>query len=228
LASGGGWVTTLTFVNTGKTAAQMRLLFYNGSGSPLTLPLTFPQSPIAAGTFLAGSIDETIAPGAEFVIVTTGPASQATKTGWAQLFTNGSISGFAIYSEVVGTTVQEALVPLQGGSANSYVVTYDNINGNGTAIAMVNTTAQTVIANVTITIGGAVGATTDGLGDGTDSFKLPPHAYIAFFTASQFPDTANNRGTLTFSTGTPGQLSVLGLRFNSTNAFSSIPALSAN
>jgi hypothetical protein len=226
LASAGNWTTTFTFVNTGTAAAQMRLNFFNGAGAALGLPLTFPQSPIAAGTiFATGTIDETINPGTVLVIQTTGPASQVTKTGWAQLLTNGSITGFATYSEVLGSTTQEALVPLQGSTAPAYLIAYDNTNGNGTAIALVNTTNQPITVTMTVVIGGAVGSTTDGLGDGSVPLTLQPRSYTAFFTASQFTDTANTRGTLKFSTGTAGQISVLGLRFNPTGAYSSIPAI---
>ena len=225
LASAGGWTTTFTFVNTGTTAAQMRLNFYKGDGTPLSIPLNFPQSPNAAGPIFAGTIDQTIAPGAELVLQTTGGINQPIKTGWAQLFTNGSITGFATYSEVIGSGVQDALVPLQPGNSPGYVIPYDNTSGAGTAVALVNTTTGAINVNVTVVISGGAGSTIDQLTDFTTTLPLPPRNYTAFFVSSQFSDTAGVRGTLKFSTGTPGQISVLGLRFNASGAFSSTPAI---
>jgi hypothetical protein len=84
LASAGYWTTTITLVNTGSTAAQARLNFFDNNGNPLTLPLSFPQSPSAAGPLLAATLDRTLNPGAELVIQSTGPNSQPTLVGWAQ------------------------------------------------------------------------------------------------------------------------------------------------
>jgi hypothetical protein len=203
----------------------MRLNFYKGDGTPLSIPLNFPQSPNAAGPIFAGTIDQTIAPGAELVLQTTGGINQPIKTGWAQLFTNGSITGFATYSEVIGSGVQDALVPLQPGNSPGYVIPYDNTNGAGTAVALVNTTTGAINVNVTVVISGGAGSTIDQLTDFTTTLPLPPRNYSAFFVSSQFSDTAGVRGTLKFSTGTPGQISVLGLRFNASGAFSSVPAI---
>ena len=43
MASGGGWQTTLTLVNTGASAATAKLNFFGDNGSALSLPLSFPQ-----------------------------------------------------------------------------------------------------------------------------------------------------------------------------------------
>jgi hypothetical protein len=55
LASAGYWTTTITLVNTGSTAVQARLNFFDNNGNPLTLPLSFPQSSPAAGPLLAAN-----------------------------------------------------------------------------------------------------------------------------------------------------------------------------
>ena len=43
-ASGGGYKTTFTLVNTGTFAATAKLSFYDDNGAPVTLPLSFPQT----------------------------------------------------------------------------------------------------------------------------------------------------------------------------------------
>ena len=43
IASGDGWQTTFTLVNTGASAAMATLNFYGDNGSAVSLPLSFPQ-----------------------------------------------------------------------------------------------------------------------------------------------------------------------------------------
>ncbi len=43
LATGNGWQTTFVLVNVGASAAQVNLNFFDDNGSPLSLPLSFPQ-----------------------------------------------------------------------------------------------------------------------------------------------------------------------------------------
>ena len=55
--------------------------------------------------------------------------------------------------------------------------------------------------------------------------KLPAQGHTAFVLATDFPTTANLRGTVAFSEPDGGQVSVLGLSFNPASAFTSIPAV---
>jgi hypothetical protein len=80
VASAGFWTTTITLVNTGAAAAQVRLNFFGKDGTPLELPLTFPQLPVAAGPLVASTLDRTLNPGTQVVVQTTGPASQPVAT----------------------------------------------------------------------------------------------------------------------------------------------------
>ena len=93
LASGGYWTTMITLINSGSAPAQASLNFFDDKGNSLTLPLSSPQNsfnPMTASTFTG-----TVNAGAELVIQSTGPSSQPTLTGWAQLLTSGNIGGFA-------------------------------------------------------------------------------------------------------------------------------------
>ena len=219
LASAGSWTTTFTVVNTGSTAAQIRFNFFDNNGNPLMLPLTFPQSPNAAGPLLAATLDQTISPGAEVVIQSTGPLSQPTLVGWAQLLTTGNISGFALFSQANGSAVQDAEVPLDNRNDNGYIVPFDNTNGSATGIALANVSAQSAV--VTINIRDATGALIL-----SDALTLPAMGHTSFNLTDRYAAaTAQQRGTLEFRSPSAGQISVLGLRFNSTGAFSTIPAL---
>jgi hypothetical protein len=60
----------------------------------------------------------------------------------------------------------------------------------------------------------------------SDSITLPALGHTSFNLTDRYgPVTAQRRGTLLFTTPNPGQLSVLGLRFNQTGAFSTIPVI---
>jgi hypothetical protein len=67
VASGGGWQTTFTLVNTGTSPAQVTLSFSDDKGNALSLPLTLVQTGQATTT---ATLSQTIAAGASLVIVT--------------------------------------------------------------------------------------------------------------------------------------------------------------
>jgi hypothetical protein len=220
LASAGYWTTAITLVNTSSSAAQVRLNFFDNNGNPLALPLSFPQaSSPAAGPLLASTLDRTLNSGAQLVLQTTGPNSQPTLTGWAQVLTNGTLGGFAVLSQAIGNTNQQAEIPLGTSNSGDYVVPFDSTNGASTAIALANVSAQAVSTALSIR---------DDAGNVilSDTITLPAMGHRSFNLADQYGSvTAKRRGTLEFKTPSPGQISVLGLSFNATGAFSTIPTI---
>src|SRR4029079_365919 len=99
------------------------------TGTPLTLPLSLPQS--GDGTTMAvPSYTAQLAAGATSVIITAG-ASQLL-TGSAQLSTTGHVSGYVIFRH----NDQEAVVPLESRNASAYVLAFDNTNSTATGIAV--------------------------------------------------------------------------------------------
>jgi len=96
LASGGGWDTTLTLVNTGVAPSEALVNFFGNDGSSLQLPLTFPQAP-PASPLVASTLDRTLNPNSLLVVDTQQPNNPISQVGSAQLLTNGTISGFAIF-----------------------------------------------------------------------------------------------------------------------------------
>jgi hypothetical protein len=102
------------------------------------------------------------------------------------------------------------------------VLAFDDTNGYFYGLAVANTTSQA--ASVSVTVRDAV----TGKVTGTHTITLPANGHQSFLLnnpALGFPETANTSGTLEFSTTTPGQISVLGLRFNPNAAFTSVPVL---
>jgi hypothetical protein len=204
------WTTTFNLVNPGSNKGDApvlaRVSLLEDPGTPLTMPLAFPQ--MDAGALRNGSsLDRTLAPHASLVIASAGPASGPFVTGSAQVAATGRIDGFAILKMMPGA--QEAVVPLETRSAKSYVLAYDNTEDAGLGISVANVSAQA--ANVGVVIRDSSGAQ---IGSGT--LTIAANGHNSFALATQYPVTAEKRGTLEltaeFTTPEAGRISVLGLR----------------
>jgi hypothetical protein len=217
VASGGLWTTTITLVNSGSAPAHAQLNFYDDSGAALALPLTVPQA-TPAPTLMAATLAQTIAAGGGLVISTTGPASQATQEGWAQLLTDGSVSGFATFSYAGAGGAQSAVAPLQGANTGSWVLWFDNTNGNATGVALANVASNA--ASVPVIVRDDTGSIlTSG------SVPLAALAHGSFMVTTQYPQTAGKRGTVEFQAPAGGQIGVLGLQASGSGGLTSVPPL---
>jgi hypothetical protein len=199
--------------NPSSRVAQARLNFWADNGSALPLPLRYPSS--AASPVVAATLDWTLAAGAALTIVAGAPESPATQVGWAQLVSDGSVSGFAIFGTKSGNYDQDAVVPLETREAGAYVLWFDNTGGMVVGVALANLTTQPVSVTATIRDeGGSV--------IGTGAIDLPAQGHTSFELPARLAATAQRRGTVEFRTSANGQISVLGLRFNPL-AFTTIP-----
>ena len=217
--SGGGWKTTFTLVNTGASAATARLNFLDNNGVAVSLPVSLPQTAVSGQSY--SKFEQTLAAGATLIVDTEGPASLAPIGGSVQLQSDGNVTGSAVFLLSAGH--QEAVVPLESRGGKSYVLAYDNTNGYFNGIAVANTSDQA--ASVVVTVRDAVTGAVKG---SAHTITLPAKGHQSFLLNDAtlgFPETVNTSGTLEFSTATAGQVSVLGLRFNSNDAFTSVPAL---
>ena len=218
IASAGHWTTTITLVNQGSTPAPALLSFFDQNGSPLLLPLSFPQ-PALNGPPAASRLPLTIAAGATVIVQTTGPDTQVTQTGWAQLLTNGNIGGHAVFTQTEGSSsIFEAVVPIETRNPSAFVLPFDNVSGFNTGIAVANTTAAQ--ANIAVIIRDDTGAMLQ-----LQTITLPAQGQTSFNLSTRFSGLAGRRGTVEFDTPAGGQITVLGLRFNPTGAFSTVPPL---
>jgi hypothetical protein len=217
------WTTSFTLVNKGLAAATTRLSLFgdaidaSGNG-PLTLPLAFPQQTGSSGPLLAASFDRTLAANASLIVMTAGPQTPPVLVGSAQLAATGAVDGFAIFHHIV--TQQEAVVPLETRNASSYLLAFDNTGGVVLGVAVENVSAQT--ANIPVVIRDDTGTV---ISSGA-SIALGGNGHTSFVLSTQYPATANLRGTIEFDTPAGGQISVLGQRFTPpNNALTTIPAL---
>jgi hypothetical protein len=214
VASGGGWQTTFTLVNTGTTSAQVQLSFFDDNGNALALPLSFVQSGTAT---TASTVSQTIAAGATLVVLTQGGSTGASVVGSAQLTTTGNVGGFAIFR--YNPTGQEAAVPLETGNASAYVLAFDDTNGLATGVALANVTNQAT--NVPVTVRDDSGTTL-----GTSNISLAANGHTSFVLPDAYAFAAGKRGTVEFDTPNAGQISVLGLRATVAGAVTTVPVLS--
>jgi hypothetical protein len=221
LAVGGGqWTTTFTVVNTGTAVADITLNFYNNDGSPLTLTLNLPQS---NSSQTVASFTDTLSPDQGVIIQTVpfGTIGNAPTTGWADLSSDGTVNGFAVFTDSVSAVQeQQAAVPLDTRDDPGYLLFFDNTNGFSTGVAVANQdvgTQATVVAVIRDDTGNMIT---------TQQIPLAAGGHTSFVLSSMFTQTANIRGTVEFDAPSGGQIVVLGLAFNPENAFTSIPTLS--
>ncbi len=222
MAAEENWTTTFTLINKDTAAAQVNLSFFGDASDPtgngpLVLPVTFPQQPPPAGT-QSSSLSLPLAAGASLIVKTGGPPTPPVLVGSAQLAATGAVDGFAIFHQ--NQTAQEAVVPMETRNASSYLLAFDNTNGLVLGVALENVTAQDAVIPVIIRDDG--GKPIGGAG----TISLGGNGHTSFVLSTQFPVTANIRGTIEFDTPAGGQISVLGLRFTPpNNALTTIPAL---
>ncbi|MGD0499911.1 MAG: putative Ig domain-containing protein [Bryobacteraceae bacterium] len=216
VATAGGWQTAIMLVNLGTATAMARLDFFDDNGAASQEPICFPQAPFG-GTFLAGQLERTIAPGAAVVVQTCGTGNTAVSS-WARLQSNGGITGFARFNWTVGGGVQEAVVPLESRTPSSFVVWYDHTDGFATGMALANMAATG--ANVAATVRDDTGAVL-----ATDSFPLSAYGHTAFMVGDKFPATALKRGTIEFQVPAGGQIGTLAFRASAAGTLSTIPAI---
>jgi hypothetical protein len=185
----------------------------------IPLPLSFPQQPPSAGPLLAASLDQTIASNASLIIDSAGAQVPPVQIGSAQLSATGQVDGFAIFHQIV--TAQEAVVPMETRNAGAYLLAFDNTGGVVLGVAVANVSTQA--GNVGVVIRDDTGAQI-----GTGNVALSPNGHTSFVVSTQYPFTANKRGTIQFNTPAGGQISVLGIRFTPpNNALTTIPALAS-
>jgi len=215
IAIANGWKTSFVLVNTGGSAAQAHLNFFDDDGNALILPISFPQSGGGIAT-TTSSVSSTINAGATLVVESTGADANALQTGSAQLTTDGTISGFEIFR--YQPTGQEAVVPLENRNAGSYILAFDNTGGIATGVAVSSSSLQAMSVPVLI-------RDDSGAQIGTGAIPLAANGHSAFVLVNQFPATAGQRGTLEFTTPAGGQIGVVGIRTPPTNTFTTLPAL---
>jgi hypothetical protein len=159
LAFGGGFQTTLTFVNYSPEAVSCQTTFYSDSGGAL-------QVPFAGGSLSART--DSLGAGADIHVQTTASANAASE-GWAQSECTGPVKASLLYRLYSGSVAQgEAGVNATTTPATEFVTFAQTQTG----IAYAN--PSSVPATITIA---ALDSTGAGLGQ--TSLTLQPNAHGA-------------------------------------------------
>ena len=134
LAFGGGWQTTVTYVNYSPQSVTCQTTFYSDSGTPLLVP--FGGTPVSKRT-------DDLAPGADLHQQTTADAAAATAGGWAVAACSSSIKASMLYRFYnQGVAQGEAGVNAMTTPATEFVTFAET--KTGIAYANPSTTAATV------------------------------------------------------------------------------------
>ena len=214
VTSGGYWEDTITLINTGAASEETLVSFYDDNGNPLSLPVNFPQAPLAE-PLMASSIDRTLLPGAELLIQTVGPDAQPVVAGWALVRASGSLTGYSVFRWGEPPNQQEATAQLENRTPNAFVLSFDQTGGYvlGVAVANPASAAANVLAALYDDGGLLLSATT---------IALPALGHTAFMLSDQFPAAAQKRGTLVLTIPTGGQISTLAFRANTAGSLASV------
>jgi hypothetical protein len=211
IADGDGWKTTITLVNLDVEPAPYTLRFFASDGAVLRLPFE-------GGVPGRLEVLEGIIPvGGSRTIITAGTDTLLSQ-GWAELTSGKLIGGQGVFrARVAGRIDQEAGVSATVPSSR-FVLPFDNTQSFTSSMALANTNLDQARATTV----------TPRLEDGTalagDSLNLPARGHNAFELAARFPSMAGRRGSATF-TSTGADFAALGLRFNNTGSFTSLPSL---
>jgi hypothetical protein len=197
IVAGGGWQTTFVLVNTATTPSSAQLTFWDDSGSPLLMPLFFPDS---GNSMTTSSIEETIPGGASITV--TASDTQAVRQGWAIFTASQDVGVQAIIRS--NPSGQETGLSIESRNANSYLLTFDDTGGVRTGIAVANLAAIPV--DVQVLIRDETGALLQRA-----TVSLQARGHTSFDLADKL--TNERRGTIEFITPEFGRISVVGLRF---------------
>jgi hypothetical protein len=213
LVSGGGWKTTLTLINPSAATVNAQINLYADNGTPMVLPLTFPQFGSSMST---QSLSLTLGPNDSVVIQSSSPAA-AVSDGWADVLATGALSGYLTFE--LSTTAlpdSEGSIALDSRLSSSLLLPYDNTNGYQTGVALANqsATAQTITAIL---------YDQNGVQLTSSPISLPPFGHASFFLSKQFSQSANQLGFVQFQSS--GGITGIGLHFSPTGSFTSIPLI---
>ena len=215
IAVSNGWQTTFVLVNAGTTPSLANLNFFDDSGNPLPLSITYPQA-LGAPTTVTG-VTPTLAGGAMLMVQANGPLANAVQIGSAQLTTTGKISGFVIFR--YQPNGQEAVVPLESRNAGAYLLAFDNTAGTATGVAVNSVSTQAV--SVPVIVRNDAGAQI-----ATGNIALAANGHSAFtLGADQFLAAAGIRGTIEFDAPAGAHIGALGIRIPIAHTFTTLPAL---
>jgi hypothetical protein len=218
LATGGGWETVIVIVNMSASPVDFVASFYDELGAPMEV--TFSEFP-SGNITTTSAIDGHLGTDGSFNF-SLFDATPNTQVGWMLLdydTTTHRIGGYAAFRYRAGGVINEGLVPMSGNDDTRFFMSFDNIEGFATGIALTN--PAPVPNFVTI-----VALDLDGNEIVRGHVSLPAGGHYSFVLADSFPALDGRTGTL-FVSGNQNMLSAVGIRMNVAGGrtFTSIPVM---
>jgi hypothetical protein len=216
LAFGGGYQTTLTYLNYSPQSVNCKTTFLSDSGAALTVPFA---------DVTASSRTDNLGPGASIHVQTQAAVGAPVSGGWAQAQCTGPIKASLLYRlyNSSGVPQGEAGVNAMAAPAREFVTFAESHTENSTEIstgvAWANPTTQP--AEVTIT---ALDAKT-GASQGSTTFNLPSMAHgaanVSCSTGCLFKLASTFTGSIQITSTVP--IVSLSLNAEAFPVFSSLP-----
>jgi len=216
----GGARTAFTLANLDTVPASYTIYFYNDSGAPLTLSTT-----AGSGSSLSGTIPVNGA----VQFATNGPATAALVEGYAELVTDNTIGGSAIFGLPIGAGFYESTCPLDTGTDYAFGIPFDHtVAGTVVGVALANSYGYTPL-NINVT---AYNDSGTQLVNKTITLASGAHeAFLLTDPTLGFPALAGQKGTIWFSgtdaSGNPAYFNVLGVRATADTYTSIVPLIPA-
>jgi hypothetical protein len=216
-ASGGGWKTTIRLLNLTRAPASVRVTLISSDGLPAQLPLVITQG--GASVSMSGAVVDRMILSNGALQVETDAAFSTTTVGWIEIRGSAALTGFAIFrqrhqdgSESEGTS------PLDSRTSQNIVLPFDNQSNYSTGVAVANLSPASP-ATVTAIC-------RDDLGREfyRDAFVIPLNGHISFSLPARWPSLAGRAGTIELQSNVTAGIAALGLRFNPSLNFTSLPA----
>lgn len=212
VAAGMGWKTTLTFVNTRGTPADVDTAWFDDNGTPLSMPV---RNLVTGATILDSETGDEVPGSGSLVLEAPASDTPSLVSGSVQFHAIG-VNGFAIFR--FAGTGQEAAVPAETRNASSYLLAFDNTYSLSTGLALANLAgAPTDVA--------VLFRDDNGASLGAASIHLAANGHSSFMLGPPYPVTANRRGTVEFITPPGGRIAVLGLRGAISGKLTTLPVL---
>lgn len=201
LAFGGGWQTTLTYINYSPQTVSCQTTFLSDSGQPLNVPF---------GDEATASRSDTLQPGGSIHLQTQATGELA--EGWAYAQCTGPIMASLLFRSYNGSAAMgEAGVNGMPAPAREFVTFAEYHTG----VAWANPTNMPA----TVTIAALDAAT--GQAKGSTSFALPPNVHGANNIYNLFALSSTFSGSIQITATVP--IVSLSLNFEMSPVFSSLP-----
>jgi hypothetical protein len=168
MATGGGFSTVFTFMNTGDTPVSGTLIITGQDGAPFNATLAEssagPAAPGATPVLASAAPLNIPAGGARTITATAANAADPTKAGWARVeSTGGTVVGVANFQLVTGGTLTTTAGVLSAETVSAATIPVnDNEAGNvytGYAVANPSASDTITVKVVTVNEDGTVAAT---------------------------------------------------------------------